>query len=387
MMKMPLVLFAVWLALLSACTSAAPTISPVPASPLPVLTKTPVPTLAATSTPTPSHTPAPTPVTLTGSLVIVADNELRLISADGANSKVILSKAQFETSFPALGKSDTVPYWSSVISPDGNKILVYTCTLFSTACNNKRLYISSLDLAHTVTLRTFSGGLLEWAPSSDKLMMQSATDARIKTVFSVAGDSFGKINNLPGSQAAFWSFDGSQIYYYDQKVWYVINSDGSQKKALKCDLCANVPDPSSYAVAQSPDGQSIAIGYMDGTIIIASSDLVSFKMSMLGSYVNKLYWSPNSTRLAVDLRTNANQSDIVILNQDGAFVKKLARPEDVLFMNTCGWSPDSQSIDYLGLGSSGNDLYIQPLAQPVAIHRLSLHSENISCPIWLPANP
>ena len=375
-------LFSVMLALLSACSPGQAASQPTAMLPVSSATVAPIPTVTQTLVPT--LIPSPTPVPLAGRLLIVVNNELRQLSADGSSDQVILAKQQFETRFPAIGGKDGVAYRSAILSPDGEKILVVTCSQFSRFCDNKRLYLSSLDLSDTLTIQSYSGGLLEWSPTSKLVMLQAETDARIKTVISAAKDSYGKINSLPGSQAAFWSFDGSKIYYYDQKAWYVVNSDGSQKTTLKSDICANAPDPSSYALAQSPNGQKIAIGYMDGTVIIASTDLVSYKFGLLGGYVNKLFWSPDSTKLAVDIRTSTNQSDVYILNRDGMVLNKLRHPEGAKFLNTCGWSPDGLNIDFLGLGDSGNDLYLQPVIQSEAILRLSLPEVNSSCPVWLP---
>ncbi len=389
-MKLALLLIFSILILLSACVSMPVSVTPgdLPVLPTSTLRVEPTASSVPSSTPTafPTPTPTSTPEKLTGKMLIVVNNELRQLSLNDDSLKTLITRELFETNFPAIGRKDTTPYWSSILSPDGKNIVVFACSQFGFDCGNKRLYLGSTDLSRKVIIRTFAGGLLAWAPTSDKLIMQYSTDPRIKNVLSAAEDHFGKISSLPASDAAFWSFDGSQVYYSSQKGWNVVNSDGSQKKALECDLCANVSAPSSFAVAQSPDGRLIAIGLMDGTVIIASSDLGSFKIGLLGSYVNKIMWSPDGNLLAVDVRTSPNQSDVFILTKDGLIVKKIARPENAMYMNTCAWSPESKQIAFLALGNSGNDLNIQSLDQPNAIHLLSLGSENSSCPIWLSEN-
>jgi Tol biopolymer transport system component len=184
--------------------------------------------------------------------------------------------------------------------------------------------------------------------------------------------------------ASFWSFDGSQVYFFRDGVWSIVNTDGSGKQPLKCELCAMAPDPISYAVAQSPDGRQIAIGYRDGMVVIASADLTSYKLAAVGGYVSRLRWSPDSLKLAVDLSPNSNQSDVVILGVDGTLLKQFNRPAGVNFINTCGWSPDSRQVDYLATLGSGSDLYLQALGQETPVRLVSFKNFNHGCPIWLP---
>ena len=391
-MKRWIVLLTVLL-LLGACVAlpdegTATPVALVVASARPVLTSTVTATAEPSVTPTASPTATPEPPA--GSLVVVIGHEVRVMAADGSAARVLLSKEAFEAQFPVDGDAQSVPYWSGLLSPDGKSLLVFTCAQFSFDCNNKRLYVSRLDLSQTSVIKTFSGGLLMWAPTSDKFMMQYATDERNKIVVTAGlGEkgSYGKTNNLPASEAAFWSFDGSQVYYYDNKSWSVVNSDGSSKRTLKCEQCPIAPDPHSYAVAQSPDGARIAIGYLDGTIVIASSDLTSYTIGKVGGYVNKLLWSPDSAWVAVDVRTSSNQSDVSILNASALPIGNLARPEGAKFMNACAWSPDSQNLAYLTLGDGGNEIYLQPMTQPEPIHFLSLQNEIGTCPVWLQEKP
>jgi hypothetical protein len=85
------------------------------------------------------------------------------------------------------------------------------------------------------------------------------------------------------------SSDGTQVYYYNQG-WFIVNSDGTGMQPLKCDMCSMVTDPSSFIIAESPDRKWVAVGYLDGTVIIASSsDFSNFKTASVGNYVSRLH--------------------------------------------------------------------------------------------------
>lgn len=241
-------------------------------------------------------------------------------------------------------------------------------------------------MATIVNFKAYSGGLFQWSPDSDKVLLQGLGNSMNKQIVSANASSFGSITHFPTSSAAFWSFDGANIYYYDNGL-YVVKSDGTGKQTVKCDLCSMAGDLSSYAVAMSPDGQRIAIGYKDGTVIIASADLTTFKMGIVGGYINQLHWSPDSQKVAVDINSGSSQTDIFVVGLDGSIIEKLPRPEGINYISTCGWSPDSQQMDYLAILESGHALYLQRMGQTKPTLLMSVKTDSISCPVWLSPQP
>jgi Tol biopolymer transport system component len=228
---------------------------------------------------------------------------------------------------------------------------------------------------------------MEWSPNGDKVLIRATGGITGSTDIISAGADFGKVTHLPISSSAFLSSDGNQVYYYNQG-WFIVNSDGTEARPLKCDLCSLVTDPSSFVIAESPNRQWIAIGYLDGTVIIASSSNFSnFKTASVGNYVSRMRWSPDGQKLAVDVNTDASQSDVIILGMDGTVIEKLVRPEGVNYITTCGWSPDSKQTDYLAILSTGHDLYLHTLGQQKPFLLSSIESGDQSCPVWLPARP
>lgn len=345
---------------------------------------TPVPSTAtATSTPAPTATVTPVPTPLgggNGQLLIVADHELKTINADGTQGKVILGRGQFDR----LSRTGDL-YQFSKISPDGKKIAAVFCP--DSHCFNASLVIHVFEPAHTLELpQIYKGGLLEWSPDSTKILIQGASDPLDKIVISDVQTDASMVLHLPKASAAFWSFDGAQIYYYSDG-WHFMNSDGSNQQPLQCDVCSLVTNTGSFAVAASPDGQKVAIGYRDGTLIIANLDLTHLQPILLGGYISHLHWSPDGQKLAVDVNTTTDQSDVIIVGVDGAVITKLERPVNANYIATCGWSPDSQLIDYLAFVPTGYDLYFTPIEPSAPKRLMMLAPTDNTCPVWLSSVP
>lgn len=348
----------------------------------------PTPTIAPpTATTIPTETPIPGPIPGTGKLMIATNNEVKLINADGSGETTVASKQQFEANFPPLPAGTGIPYWSAVLSPDGKKILVLTCTRQSYTCVNYKLYLSDLDFKRTEAYESFEGGVMEWSSDGGKILVRPTNG--IKGVMDVisAGDDFGKITHLPVSSSAFFSSDGNQVYYYDG-VWSIVNSDGTQAHPLKCDMCSMVTNPSSFVIAESPDRKLVAIGYLDGTLIIAStSDFSNFKLASVGSYISRIHWSPDGKMLAVDTRTSTNQSDVIILQMDGTVIEKIPHPEGVNYISTCDWSPDGKQINFTSTLSTGSSFQLHTLGQQKPFPLFSIEKGEQTCPVWLPDSP
>ena len=373
-----LIAAALWL---TSCTTGQREISPsVTATFMP-----PSPTPAYTPTLAPSPTPSPTPVVMENRLIFVADDELHAVNIDDLVEKVIVPKQRFDIVFPVQGAGS--PIRSSKISPDGKKIAVWACGMIELICKNPTLYLGVIDnLDNVVALPGNAGTFLLWSPASDRVLINGSEGSFSKDVVSLSDADFGKITHLPDSSAAFWSYNGSQVYYFNSG-WYIVNNDGSNSVPVKCDICSGAPDPSTYAVAQSPDGKSVAIGYQLGTVIIASADLMNYKMAVLGSMVNSLYWSPDGTKLAISTQLGVGKSEVMIVGADGTVIGKLSRPKEVNEMHMCEWLPNSQAVVYTAPLAQGYAIYLQVLDEPQPVRLKTIMNDVENCPVWLPASP
>jgi len=319
--------------------------------------------------------------------MIVIHNELEVVNADGSSSQTIISKQEFEKEFAPIPTKKGIPQWYSTVSPDGKKLLVLTCSMIGFECFNYKLYISDIDSQRVKTFQSYKAGLMQWSPDGDKILIRETNGNTGGVDIISAGDDFGKVTHLPVASSAFWSSDGKSVYYYNNE-WFNIQSDGTGAQPLKCDLCSLASNPSNLVIAESPDGKWIAIGTTDGTVIIAnSSNFNQFKLASVGSYVNQIYWSPDSQNLAVDVDTSSNQSDVIVLKVDGTVIEKLVHPQGANFIITCGWSPNSKQIDHLAIFSTDSGLYLHTIGQQPPFHLLSIDNHDLNCPIWLLASP
>jgi hypothetical protein len=347
-----------------------------------------IPSATPVPLPTATITPVPTPMGGSGKLMIVVDHEIKVINPSGSDEKVLVARGEFEQRFSI---SHGFNYRFSKISPDGQKIIVGTCRRAGDQpCAESMLHLSTIDGSREYSMPTL-GNIPEWSPDSQNILMRAIKSVgefgeQFFQIIRATEANFGTIVDLPRASVAFWSFDSKLIYYYD-KGWFTIKNDGTDTQALKCDVCKFASEPSAYAVAQSSDGQKIGLGLADGTVVITNPEMAYFKMAALGSYVNRVYWSPDSTKLAVETTTWPDKSDIVIVGADGSIVKQLPRPEGIKFVNTCGWSPDSQLIDYIAIRDADGNLYLQPLNADEPIYLLSFSPGEDNCPVWLTGKP
>ena len=312
--------------------------------------------------------------------MVVADHQVKVINPAGLDEKIMIPQQEFEQRFPL---PPSYAYRFSSLSPDGQKIIVATCRYSGfSPCFDYTLYLSTLDGSRSSIIASNSG-VPAWSPDSKRILIQAGRSGQ--QVYS-AEENFGTFVDMPSASAAFWSYDGELIYYYD-KGWFTVKKDGSDIQALKCDICKLASEPSAYAVAQSPDGQRIALGMIDGTVVIANPDLTQFKFAALGNYVNSVHWSPDSTKIAVDTTSGSDSSGITIIGVDGAILQPLQKPEGIKFVRTCGWSPDSQSITYITLRDSGSDLYLQSFSAEEQTLLVSFQVGEDNCPVWLTGTP
>ena len=166
-MKINWIYFLVITSLLTSCTAAQKTA--VPTSTIAATTAT----AAIIPTSTPTGTPIPKPVGGSGGLMILVNNEIRLVNADGSGEKTVISKQQFEKEFAPIPSKTGIPYWSANISPDGKKLLVLTCTRTSYSCETYKMYLSDIDFKRVRTSQEYKGGFMEWSSDSSKIPIQA----------------------------------------------------------------------------------------------------------------------------------------------------------------------------------------------------------------------
>jgi hypothetical protein len=385
-------------------------------------TRTPTPTFTPTSTLTATFTPSPTPLGSGGRLLFFRNSSLYSFDITNQQEEIVLSQEQL------IGALELEGIFSGGVSgytsPDGKKALIQACGDENCTESNFKSALVTTNLSLTKRFELGFGyhtSAVQWSPDSQKVLIQFfrgniITDGFITHIIDGSDANFGERIRLELAFYAFFSPDGSQVYYSTLGGYKVINSDGSNKQALNCEVCEN---PVSNAGAVSPDslkvvvplnsgGKTIQILYPDGntgfnttseySIVIADRDFSASQVVASGinslSTMNSILWSADSEMILFSV-TEYNPDSPIIKQEEASEVIKaveinsgkistLIVPEEASSVFLCGWSPDHRLISYI---THGFDFYGRIIVQDVEGGKPTLltplESGIGSCPVWL----
>ncbi len=367
----PKILFlALFLIILTGCsspaTAVAPTASPVPPTLLstPSATWTPVPTdtptqipLTLTSTPSPTETPPPTatqpplPASVEKWVIAYAsmeknDWQIYLVRADGSG----------KTKVAVDGRGGYEPNWS----PDATKIVF----------QYNGLKIIDLDSGETVRipLNVESSGL------ENEYLVKPA-----------------------------WSPDGKWIAFLNENGTqgdiYLIRPDGSDLKRLT----ASNDISRDGNLIWSPDGKQLAFSaYRNGNVEVFVLDVqdalrggamqditASQQLTDSQSFTRNLVtsWSPDGSKIAFSSDRDAN-TEIYIMNTDGSGIVRLTdHPASDM---EPAWSPDGKLIAFSSNRDGESEIYLLEVEGAIMnpkdapVWRLTSHVGDDLGPVWRP---
>jgi WD40 repeat protein len=191
-----------------------------------------------------------------------------------------------------------------------------------------------------------------WSPDGRQIAIAQGRDA--VQVFDAAGGDHLETFDLPGAttRALLW-LPGGEIATSDDtgKVSFFGHGQATAVRTFS-------PSPSHKSVnglALAPDGQSLAIAYDDGAILLLDPATAK-QTSQLprGRQTGSASWSPNSQLLAV----SSVAFDVKLFDAQG----KLVAHEDVGYdVNGTAWSPDGK---YLAAGTDAHDVRIWQVLPP-----------------------
>jgi Tol biopolymer transport system component len=202
-------------------------------------------------------------------------------------------------------KADSLPfylYWS----PDSNTITFLTQ-------ERSGLALRQVDTANPGMERLLDQGApfyWVWSPNSEKLLMHVggsrafSDEAHISLLDNRAGAERVQLDLAPGRfQAPDWSSDGSYFFYIatddnGREAIYKANAKSLEQIEL-------IKLRNSASLTLSPDGQHLAYLQIDGnghppfgTAYLIDTDGQN-RRKLLDSPVGSMYWSPNSSKLAL----------------------------------------------------------------------------------------
>jgi Tol biopolymer transport system component len=172
----------------------------------------------------------------------------------------------------------------------------------------------------------------------------------------VRPDGTGLVNLTPNESSYetdtrdySWSPDGSQIVFSSHRDGpasqeiYVMNADGSAQRRLTFD--SGHDSVFNIQPVWSPDGATIAFVHASGLShsvwLMRPDGSERRELVNVGAMVERLTWSPDSTRLLYDVQ-NAPPTHVEVVDVRTGMRRSLTPPGQTDFYAT--WSPDGRSI-------------------------------------------
>jgi len=319
---------------------------------------------------------------------------LQLLQLVSSSVKTLISFSN-ERLGEILGKQ--LRFGVSYPSPDGSMILIYA---FTDEPNGRfyEAYIASLDLITLVPIKVDWTNYTEWvwSPDSTKLLSQVAFgNNRMIYVINSDGSELRKlVDATPYSWDPYWSFDGSEIYWSDYGVLRAINIDSL--------IIHRIGDGYNNleSLVFSPNGQKVAYFLFTkgkSSLYVANADFSNANMIFRldrESY-NPLApsWSPDNQYILVNYYPcpefighgcRSSKIEGAIVKADDGESVSLSVPEGNI-KTLCGWAPDGKFV-YIRKEDTGREYLelvdLSHLDSPESSVRISY--QDLGCPIWLP---
>jgi WD40 repeat protein len=254
------------------------------------------------------------------------------------------------------------------LSPDGNVLAV---------AGYQGIWLFQMKTLEQVPLLDSyehpGAGPVSWAPDNQRLAVNWSTEIRIidsasrQIVQELAGGDRASIMTLSWSPAGRWLLTGGSYY----RFW---NITLGEEIYLPSQFTPNYLISSDW----SPDGNSIALGAPDGSIVIINMNTVRPSQTLFGpeDSTDSIAWSPDGTLLA---SSDIDSSILIWQLENGETTQVLRGFGDAV--TNLAWSPDSRR-----LASAHNDgiVWIWDVGTGQAIYRVWGHESIVSDVVWLP---
>ncbi len=238
-------------------------------------------------------------------------------------------------------------------SPDGKRLL--------TAAGDGSVRVSdpeSLQVAYSVTAYPTTYPSVAWSPDGQRFALAQgrntvqlfeAKDGTLVDSFQVGDVRTRALLWLPGGEVAASDETGRVAFFA-----------AGQAKPVRI-FQPDVAHKAVNSMSLSPDGQTLAIAYDDGALLLVNPATAKLIRELpKGRQSGTVSWSPNGKLLAL----TSVSFDLKILDAGGALI---ARDDVGYDTNGTAWSPDGR---YLAMGADDKTLRVYELSPPQTPDRL-----------------
>ncbi len=234
-----------------------------------------------------------------------------------------------------------------------------------------------------------SGDRIVWSPNSSYLAVAKGLSGG--TAFDIYSKEGRRVTG-PCSVSRYhlssliWSPDSKRICVAASDLtvkWFDIN--GKLGPAYKLPVVVTGGGWNHNPVAWTPDGTSLALGCLDGTVRVLAATGMQQRLlqSPVGNMVHgpPVKWSPDGRWLAVGEGSADSKLAVQLWGSDGVKGPSLATKERAFIATTLAWSPDSR---WLARGDAGGRIRIWEVdgtRGPV----LAAHESMVSGLAWSPS--
>jgi Tol biopolymer transport system component len=273
--------------------------------------------------------------------------EIYVMDADGRNQRR-LTRRNGMVRFPL---------WS----PDRSRL-----AFASESASGAELWVMNADGTgqRRIAPRLIAKSTRAWLPDGRRISFTAVMNG--DTVVAVADVVDGTIVKLATGRDPSLSPDGSQIAFSSARDGnrdiYLMNVDGSGVRRITRNAAAD------ETPSWSPDGSLIAFVSQKDLYVVGIDGREPRRLTRAGNVTrDQARWSPDGTRLAIQLARGTNYDIAIAAVADGRLVEVAASPD---YDGSFTWSPDGSSLAFIS-GRAGAEAVFAVPATGGPVRRLT----------------
>lgn len=203
-----------------------------------------------------------------------------------------------------------------------------------------------------------------WLPDGRRIVFTAIAGG--DTVVAIADASDGTVTTLASGRDPSLSPDGNQVAFSSSRDGnrdiYIMNVDGSRARRITRNAAAD------ESPSWSPDGATIAFVSQKDLYVATTAGGQPRRLTRHGAVTrDQARWSPEGTRLAIQLARGTNYDIAVATVADGRVIEVATSPD---YDGSFTWSPDGSSLAFIS-GRNGAEAVFAVPANGGASRRLT----------------